>query len=87
MEMSDQFHGPATSLLDSAPSTHWIGGWVGLRDSLDAVEKRKILLDFIIVIVGQLQPPDISSLLDPNILLKQAQSVKNMSVVCGGVCP
>jgi hypothetical protein len=25
------------------PSTHWIGGWVGPRVSLDAVEKRKIL--------------------------------------------
>jgi hypothetical protein len=25
------------------PSTHWIGGWLGLRVSLDAVEKSKIL--------------------------------------------
>jgi hypothetical protein len=24
-----------------APGPHWIGGWVGLRDSLDAVKKRK----------------------------------------------
>jgi hypothetical protein len=24
-----------------APSTHWIGGWVGPRASLDAVVKRK----------------------------------------------
>jgi hypothetical protein len=62
MEVSDQFHDLATLPLDSAPSTHWIGGWVGLTgslDHLDAVEKRKILLDLIIVIVGQLQPPDI----------------------------
>jgi hypothetical protein len=26
-----------------APGNHWIGGWVGLRTSLDAVERRKIL--------------------------------------------
>jgi hypothetical protein len=25
------------------PFTHWIGGWVGPRAGLDAVEKRKIL--------------------------------------------
>jgi hypothetical protein len=24
---------------ESAPSTHWIGGWVGLRASLDDMEK------------------------------------------------
>jgi hypothetical protein len=24
------------------PGTHWTGGWVGPRDSMDAVEKRKI---------------------------------------------
>jgi len=27
---------------ERVPSTYWIGGWVGLRTSLDAVEKRKI---------------------------------------------
>jgi hypothetical protein len=27
----------------SAPGTHWIGGWVDLRASLDDVEKRKFL--------------------------------------------
>jgi hypothetical protein len=27
---------------ERAPSTHWIGGWVGPRDVLDAVVKRKI---------------------------------------------
>jgi hypothetical protein len=26
-----------------APSTDWIGGWVGSRAGLDAVEKRKTL--------------------------------------------
>jgi len=26
---------------ESAPGTQWIGGWVGLRASLDAVAKRK----------------------------------------------
>jgi hypothetical protein len=25
-----------------APGTHWIGGWMGLRAGLDAVETRKI---------------------------------------------
>jgi hypothetical protein len=27
---------------EGAPSTHWLGGWVGSRASLDAMEKRKI---------------------------------------------
>jgi hypothetical protein len=27
---------------ERAPGTHWIGGWVGPRDVLDAVVKRKI---------------------------------------------
>jgi hypothetical protein len=26
---------------ERAPGTHWIGGWVGLRASLDDMEKRK----------------------------------------------
>jgi hypothetical protein len=26
---------------ERAPGTHWIGGWVGLRASLDAVAKEK----------------------------------------------
>jgi hypothetical protein len=28
---------------ERAPGTHWIGGWVGPRASLDDVEKRKFL--------------------------------------------
>jgi hypothetical protein len=28
---------------ERAPSTHWIGGWVGPRTGLDNVEGRKIL--------------------------------------------
>jgi hypothetical protein len=28
---------------ERASGTHWIGGWVGPRDSLDDVEKRKLL--------------------------------------------
>jgi hypothetical protein len=26
-----------------APSTHWIGGWVGFKSGLDAMEKRRML--------------------------------------------
>jgi hypothetical protein len=26
------------------PGSHWIGGWVGLRDGLDDVEKKKFLM-------------------------------------------
>jgi hypothetical protein len=26
-----------------SPGTHWIGGWVGFRDGLDDVEKRRFL--------------------------------------------
>jgi hypothetical protein len=28
------------TLRETAPSTHWIGGWVGPRAGLDNVEKR-----------------------------------------------
>jgi hypothetical protein len=38
MEVSDQLHARGKE-----PSTHWIGGWVGPRTDLDAVEKRKFL--------------------------------------------
>jgi hypothetical protein len=36
---SGQLHAP-TALT---PGTHWTGGWVGPRDSLDDVKKRKFL--------------------------------------------
>jgi hypothetical protein len=36
MEVSGQLH------PQGAPGTHWIGGWVGPRATLDAVVKRKI---------------------------------------------
>jgi hypothetical protein len=43
MEVSDQLHAPAAlPRRERAPSTHWIGGWVGPRAVLDAVVKRKI---------------------------------------------
>jgi hypothetical protein len=35
-----QLHAP----VETTPRTHWIGGWVGLRDSLDAVENKKFLV-------------------------------------------
>jgi hypothetical protein len=28
--------------VEIAPGTHWLLGWVGLRVSMDALEKRKI---------------------------------------------
>jgi hypothetical protein len=45
MQMSGQFHAPATLLLqERAPGTHGIGALVGPRAGLDAVEKGEILL-------------------------------------------
>jgi hypothetical protein len=44
MKVSGQLHAQAvlhTEEID--PCTNWIGGWVGVRAGLDAVEKRKIL--------------------------------------------
>jgi hypothetical protein len=44
MEVSGQYHAPAALPPGKEPhSTHWIGGWVGPRISLDDVEKRKML--------------------------------------------
>jgi hypothetical protein len=42
MEVSGQLHAPAATPRERAPGIHWIGGWVGPRDVLDAVVKRKI---------------------------------------------
>jgi hypothetical protein len=28
---------------EKAPSTHWVGGWVGYRASMDDIQKRKFL--------------------------------------------
>jgi len=41
MEMNGQLHALAALPSGRAPGTHWIGGWVGPRVSLDAVVKRK----------------------------------------------
>jgi hypothetical protein len=30
------------TLGETAPGTHWIGGWVGPRAGVEAMEKRKI---------------------------------------------
>jgi hypothetical protein len=43
MDASGQLHTPAAlPPRERAPGTHWIGGFVGPRDVLDAVVKRKI---------------------------------------------
>jgi hypothetical protein len=39
--VSGQFQAPAPGEITKG--THHIGGWVGLRTGLDAVEKRKTL--------------------------------------------
>jgi hypothetical protein len=44
MEMSGQLHAPAALTPGkSPPDTHWIGGWVGPRNGLEDVKKRKFL--------------------------------------------
>jgi hypothetical protein len=44
MGVSGQRHAPATLYPgERTPGTHWIGGWVGLRDGLNAGARRKIL--------------------------------------------
>jgi hypothetical protein len=40
--VSGQLHAP--TLGERAPSTHWIGGWMGPRAGLDDVENRKYLI-------------------------------------------
>jgi hypothetical protein len=42
MEVSGYFHTPAGLLPARMPGTHCKGGWVGFRDGLDVLEKRKI---------------------------------------------
>jgi hypothetical protein len=52
--VSGQHHVPAALPREKAPGTHWIGGWVDPRASLDDVEKRK----FWILLGLELQPLD-----------------------------
>jgi hypothetical protein len=41
MEVSGQLHTPAAlPSRGRAPDTHWIGGWVGTRASLDTVTRK-----------------------------------------------
>jgi hypothetical protein len=40
MEVSGQLHAPAAIPSVKAPGTRWIGGWVGSRAGLDAMETR-----------------------------------------------
>jgi hypothetical protein len=42
MEVSCQFHALTNLTQGKAPSMHWIGGWVGLRVSVDTSEKTEI---------------------------------------------
>jgi hypothetical protein len=41
MEMSGQLHAPAALPPRKSPGTHWIGGWVGPRSSLELQSKEK----------------------------------------------
>jgi hypothetical protein len=43
MGVSGQLHAPAAFTPgDTAPGTHCVGGWLGLRADLDVMEERKI---------------------------------------------
>jgi len=43
MEVSGQIHRPATfTPRERAPNSHFIGGWVAPRASMDVVVRRKI---------------------------------------------
>jgi hypothetical protein len=42
MQVSGQLHAPAAlPPRETAPGTHWIGGWVGHRAVLDAPSPRR----------------------------------------------
>jgi hypothetical protein len=44
MGVSGQHHAPVTFYpQESTLSTHWIGGWVGLRAGLDTEARERIL--------------------------------------------
>jgi hypothetical protein len=46
MAVNDQLHAPASLHLGKEPpNILWIGGWVGYRADLDAVAKRKIIIN------------------------------------------
>jgi hypothetical protein len=42
MDMSGQLHTPAALPRKSGPGSHWIGSWVGTKNVLVVVVKRKI---------------------------------------------
>jgi hypothetical protein len=58
---------------EGAPSTHWIGGWVGPRASLDTVKKRKTLAPA----MNQIQIPQLSSLSPVAILTELSQLLES----------
>jgi hypothetical protein len=41
MRVSRQIHAPATLYpQERTPGTHWLGGWMGLRNGLDTVTRE-----------------------------------------------
>jgi hypothetical protein len=42
MEVNGEIHVLVVLLPEESPGAHWVGGWVGPRTGLDAMEKRKI---------------------------------------------
>jgi hypothetical protein len=42
MEVNGQLHAPAALSRIKITGVHWIGGWVGPRAGLDALEKKEI---------------------------------------------
>jgi hypothetical protein len=43
MEVNGQHNDPYVFIsVETAPITHWLGGWVGFRLDLGALEKRQV---------------------------------------------
>jgi ribosome modulation factor len=51
MEVNGQPHAPAALFPRKEPRSYWIGGWVGSREGMDIMERRKIRISRITVVI------------------------------------
>jgi hypothetical protein len=70
---------------ERAPSTHWIGGWVGPRGGVDALMKRKILCPCQELNSSYPSCSLLMILTEPSQLLQITGHIRKYKTLCGAV--